>query len=127
MTVFLVALGGAIGATARYLIAVRLYSQLGIDFPWGTLGVNVLGCFLLGVVVGLVEERGAFSPETRSFLAIGLLGGFTTYSAFTYETWQYLREGDVLLAVAYLFLSLVVGFAAFVVGRGSVVAFGWGE
>ena len=82
-TVFAVAVGGAIGATARYLIAVRLYSQFGLDFPWGTLGVNVLGCLLLGVVIGLVEERGAFSAETRSFLTIGLLGGFTTFSAFT--------------------------------------------
>jgi CrcB protein len=127
MTVFVVALGGAIGAVARYLIAVRLYSQFGLDFPWGTFGVNVVGCFLLGIVVGLVEERGAFSPDTRSFLTIGLLGGFTTYSAFTYETWQYLRQGDVLLAGAYLFLSLAVGFAVFVAGHGAVVALGRGE
>jgi CrcB protein len=122
VTVLLVAIGGAVGATARYLIAVRLYSQLGIDFPWGTLGVNVLGCFLLGVVIGLVEVRGAFSLETRSFLTIGLLGGFTTYSAFTYETWQYLRQGDVLLSGAYVFLSLAVGFVAFVAGHAAVVA-----
>lgn len=127
MTVLLVALGGAIGATARYLIAVRLYSQLGLDFPWGTLGVNVLGCFLLGIVVGLVEERGSFSAETRSFLTIGLLGGFTTYSAFTFETWQYLRQGDVVTGAAYLLLSLAVGFVAFVVGHSAVVALAPGD
>ena len=118
----MVAAGGAIGAVARYLLAVRLYSQLGVGFPWGTLGVNVLGCALLGVVLGLVEERGAFTPETRSFLTVGVLGGFTTFSTFTYESWQYLREGDPVQAAFYVGLSLAACLIAFTLAHGAVVA-----
>jgi CrcB protein len=122
MTLLMVAVGGAIGAVARYLLAVRLYTQLGIDFPWGTLGVNVLGCGLLGIVLGLVEERGAFTPDTRAFLTVGVLGGFTTFSTFTYESWQYLREGDPVKSLVYIGLSLLVGLAAFSAGHAAVVA-----
>lgn len=122
MTVLVVAIGGAIGAVTRYLLAVRLYGSLGVTFPWGTLGVNVIGCALLGLVLGLVEERGAFSPQTRTFLTVGVLGGFTTYSTFVYEGWQYLRDGDPLRSGAYLVLSLVLGMAAFTAGHSAVIA-----
>ena len=121
MTLIFVAAGGAIGAVARYLLAVRLYNQLGVDFPWGTLGVNVLGCGLLGIVLGLVEERGAFTPQVRSFLTVGVLGGFTTFSTFTYESWQYLREGDPLKSGLYIGLSLLLGLVAFTLGHGAIV------
>ena len=117
MTIAAVALGGALGAVARYLLAVRLYSMLGIDFPYGTLGVNVLGCLLLGLVLGLVEERGAFTPETRSFLTIGFLGGMTTFSTFIYEGWEFSRDGEILKAGLYAALSLAGGFAAFTAGH----------
>ena len=106
----------------RYLVAVRLYEKLGVDFPWGTLAVNVVGSFFLGVVLALVEERGAFSPETRSFLTIGVLGGFTTFSTFVYENWQYLRDGDPLRLAIYTGLSLVLGLAAFSAGHAGIVA-----
>jgi CrcB protein len=113
MTILYVAAGGAIGAAARYVIAVRLYNQLGVDFPWGTLGVNVLGCALLGVVLGLVEERDSLSPDARTFLTVGVLGGFTTFSTFAYESWQYVRDGDPVRTVVYISLSVVVGLLAF--------------
>jgi CrcB protein len=122
MTVLVVAIGGALGAVARYLLAVRLYGALGLTFPWGTLGVNVLGCALLGLVLGLVEERGAFTPQARTFLTVGVLGGFTTYSTFVYEGWQYLRDGDPLRSGVYLALSLILGIAAFTAGHAVVVA-----
>jgi CrcB protein len=115
-----VAIGGALGAVTRYLLAVRLYSMLGIDFPYGTLGVNVLGCLLLGIVLGLVEERGAFTPETRSFLTIGFLGGMTTFSTFIYEGWEFSRDGEILKAGLYAALSLAGGFIAFTAGHSLV-------
>jgi CrcB protein len=122
MTILAVAAGGALGAVARYLLAVRLYSELGLGFPWGTLGVNVLGCALLGVALALVEERGAFTPNVRTLITVGFLGGMTTFSTFIYEGWQYLRDGDPLRMAAYATLSIVVSFAAFSVAHAGIVA-----
>lgn len=113
MTLLLVGIGGAFGAMARYLLAVRFYRELGLEFPWGTLGVNVLGSLLLGVILGLVEERDMFTPQTRSLITTGFLGGMTTFSTFIYEGWQYVRADDPLRALAYVGLSLVVSFAMF--------------
>ena len=117
IVIMAIALGGAMGAVARYLLAVRVYSLLGIDLPYGTLTVNLLGTLVLGIVLGLVEERGAFGPEMRSFLTIGLLGGMTTFSTFTYETWDFLREGDVPRAGVYAVASLAGAYLAFVAGH----------
>ena len=121
MTLLAVAAGGALGAVARYLLAVRLYGELGIGFPWGTLGVNALGCALLGVVLGLVEERDAFSPDVRAFLTVGFLGAMTTFSTFIYESWQYMRADDPLKSGLYVVLSLAVGFAAFAAAHAGAV------
>jgi CrcB protein len=120
MTVLAIAVGGALGSVARYLIAVRLYSLLGLGLPYGTLTVNVAGSLLLGVVLGLVEERGALGPETRSFLTIGFLGGMTTFSTFIYEGWDYTRDGEITKACLYAALSLAGAFLAFSVGHGVV-------
>lgn len=124
MTVVAIAIGGAIGSVARYLIGVRLYSFLGLGLPYGTLTVNLVGSFLLGVILGLVEERGAFGPETRSFLTIGFLGGFTTFSTFIYENWEYTRDGEIMRAGLYTALSLVGAFALFTLGHATVRALG---
>ncbi len=113
MTLLAVAAGGALGAVVRYLLAVRLYGELGIGFPWGTLGVNVLGCALLGIVLGLVEERDAFSSDARTLLTVGFLGAMTTFSTFIYESWQHIRDDDPLRSGLYVVLSLAIGFAAF--------------
>lgn len=121
MTILAVAAGGALGAVTRYLIAVRLYSQFGLNFPWGTLGVNLIGSFLLGIVLGLVEERGSFTPEQRAFITTGFIGGLTTFSAFVGENWQYARDGDMLRLGAYLGLSLALGLAAFSAGHAAAV------
>ena len=120
MTILAVAAGGALGAVARYIQAVRVYGWLGIDFPWGTLGVNVLGSLLLGVVIALVEERGLFSSEQRSFMTIGFLGGMTTFSTFVYEGWEFTRDGDILRAGVYAGLSLGGAFFAFAAGHGLI-------
>jgi CrcB protein len=105
------------GSVARYLIAVRLYKELGLGLPYGTLTVNILGSMLLGVVLGLVEERGMFTPEQRSFITIGFLGGMTTFSTFIYEGWDYTRDGELMRAGVYAALSLVGAFAAFTVAH----------
>ena len=120
MTILAIAVGGALGSVSRYLVAVRLYGWLGLSLPYGTLTVNVLGSFILGVIMALVEERGAFGPETRSFITIGFLGGMTTFSTFIYEGWSYTRDGEILLAGLYAAMSLAGGFLAFTAGHGMV-------
>ena len=87
MNVLLVAAGGGIGAVLRYLIGIFLAVRLGPDFPWGTFFVNVTGSFLIGIVLVLVED-GTLSPEARLFLAVGILGGYTTFSTYSYEAVQ---------------------------------------
>ena len=122
MTLLAVVAGGALGAVARYLLAVRLYGELGIGFPWGTLGVNVLPPPPPAVVLGLVEERDAFSPDVRTFLTVGFLGAMTTFSTFIYESWQYIRDDDPLRSGLYVVLSLAIGFAAFAAAHAGAVS-----
>jgi CrcB protein len=122
MTTLAVAIGGAVGAVTRYVVAVRIYEQLGIGFPWGTLFVNVVGCLLLGGILGLVEERDAFSPQMRTAITVGFIGGLTTFSTFVFEYWQFLREGDPLRAIVYVTMSLVLGLAAFTAGHSGAIA-----
>lgn len=120
MTILAIAAGGALGSVSRYLIAVRLYGWLGLALPYGTLTVNILGSFLLGVILALVEERGALGPETRSFITIGFLGGMTTFSTFIFEGWNYTRDGEILRAGLYAALSLAGAFVAFTLGHALV-------
>lgn len=122
MVVAAIALGGALGAVTRYLVAVRLAGFLGVAIPYGTLTVNLVGSLLLGIVVALVEERGAFGPETRSFITIGFLGGMTTFSTFVYEGWEFTREGDMIKAGVYAAGSIFCAFAAFTLGHALVRA-----
>jgi CrcB protein len=121
MTILAVAAGGALGAVTRYLLAVRLYGELGVGFPWGTLVVNLVGSALLGIVLALVEERGAFTPQVRTFITVGFLGAMTTFSTFIYESWEYARDGDPLRMMIYAGISLIASFAAFSVAHGAIV------
>jgi fluoride exporter len=122
MTTLAVAIGGALGAVTRYVIAVRIYGQFGIDFPWGTLFVNVAGCLMLGAILGLIEERDAFSTQMRTAITNGFIGGLTTFSTFVFEYWQFLREGDPFRAVIYVTISLVLGLLAFTAGHSAAIA-----
>lgn len=121
----LICLGGGIGTGARYLIAIGVPRLLGTSFPYGTLTVNVIGCFLLGAVMHVGLATSVMTPAMRLVLTTGVLGGFTTYSTFNYETMEYLREGAVWLAglnVAATFLpcllagSLGLSLARWLVG-----------
>jgi CrcB protein len=115
----LVGAGGFLGSVARYLLCGWV-QQLCREstFPYGTMAVNLLGCFLIGVLAQLSESRGIPSSEARLFLTIGLLGGFTTFSTFSVESLQLLREGQSLAAAAYIgghvVLSLLVAWAGMV-------------
>jgi CrcB protein len=103
----LVCLGGAIGTGARYLIALWAPRALGTAFPYATLIVNALGSFLLGAIMHVGLNTTLLSPTARLVLATGVMGGFTTYSTFNYETTQYLRDGAVALAAGNVAATLL--------------------
>ena len=109
--------GGFVGAMLRYWIAGVVQRWSGGVFPHGTLVVNVLGCLLMGIVMGLVEYRQLFGPHARLVLTVGILGGFTTFSTFGYETFALLRDNEYVPALANVVLNVVACTAA--------VALGW--
>lgn len=119
----LVGCGGFVGSVLRYLVSGwvhRLVERPG--FPWGTLVVNLLGCFAIGVLSGLAESRQVLSAEARLFLLIGLLGGFTTFSTFGYETTALLAESQRLAALANVAAQVVLGIAAVYAGHRLAIA-----
>ncbi len=107
--------GSFLGGIARYLISVWMQSRFLSSFPYGTLTVNLVGCFLIGIVYALAD-RGNFGVEWRLFLATGILGGFTTFSSFSHETFSMLRDGQALHALAYAGTSVFAGLVATYVG-----------
>ena len=110
---FLAGIGGFIGSSLRYAVTgyVQTWSR-SIDFPYGTLAVNLIGCFLIGFLSQLAESRGVLTAESRTFVFIGILGGFTTFSAFGNETMNLWREGENLLAMANIAAHLLLGLGA---------------
>jgi fluoride exporter len=116
-----ICLGGAVGTGARYLLSGWALALLGPGFPWGTLAVNVLGSFAIGGIMHLALAAKLLGPTLRLTLTTGMLGGFTTYSAFNYETLQYLRESNWGLglanAAAMLVLCLIAGAAGLALAR----------
>lgn len=117
MTRFLwICLGGAAGTGARYLLSGWLMRTAGPAFPWGTLAVNVLGSFLLGLIMQVALATDLLSPTLRLALTTGLLGGFTTYSTFNYETLQVLEQNDWLLGFANIAATVLVCLAAGAMG-----------
>lgn len=115
----LVCAGGALGSGARYLVSTWAARALGADFPRGTVLVNATGSFVLALVFGL--PGGALSPEARLFLGAGVLGGYTTYSSFNYETLALIEAGTPTLAIANVLLTvsacLVAGMLGLALGR----------
>lgn len=111
-----VGLGGFVGALARYVGSAWVYRLTGAAFPWGTLTVNVIGCFALGLLLFAVELHDAFHPETRLFLGMGLLGSLTTFSTFSHETVHLLRHSQYVFALAYVLSSIVLGLLAVIAG-----------
>jgi CrcB protein len=111
MLLFWVILGGGIGSGARYLIGVWALQRFGLSFPYGTAIVNLIGCFMLGVVAQLAASL-AWTPEARAAVVAGLLGGFTTYSSFNHETLMLIANGAAASALANIAVTLAGGLAA---------------
>lgn len=116
--VLLVGAGGFLGSVCRYALS-SFVQQLtrSTGFPYGTLTVNLLGCFVIGLLSALAETRGAVSDEARAFLVVGVLGGFTTFSAFGNETWNLFRDGASGLALANIAAQVVLGLGCVWFGR----------
>jgi CrcB protein len=106
------ATAGALGTLARYWLTGLVHRHVRESFPAGTLVVNLLGCFFIGLVMTLVRDHAAFGPEARVVIVVGLLGGFTTFSAFGYETLELVRGGDILGAGLNVVGSVLVGVVA---------------
>jgi CrcB protein len=111
----LICLGGAVGTGARYLVALWTAQRFGSAFPYGTLVVNVTGCFLIALIMHLAMTN-AWPATLRAALTVGFLGGFTTYSSFNYETTRLLEEGSLATALLNVLLTLAAGFTAGLIG-----------
>ena len=115
MNLLLVMAGGAAGSAARYLVGRWTLATLGPDWPWGTLTVNIVGGLLMGVLVGMLARFSAAEPW-RLLLAVGVLGGFTTFSAFSLDTAVMIERGALASAAMYVTASVVGGIAALFAG-----------
>ena len=127
-TYLLIAGGGAIGSVARYWMAGAIDSQHRSGFPWGTVLVNILGSFAIGLAAGLAlalaAERPAWSDGIRAFVMVGICGGFTTFSSFSLQTLALLRDGDLLRAGGHVLLSVLACLIATWAGLALAQAFG---
>ena len=112
----LVAAGGAIGASLRYLSGIGLTRLLGAGFPYGTMFVNVAGSFAMGVLIAWLARRSAGDTDLRLLVATGLLGGFTTFSAFSLDAVTLYERGALMTAAFYVLASVLVSIAALVGG-----------
>jgi CrcB protein len=111
--IVLVGIGGLLGSVARYKLGGWVLHLTMLEkFPWSTFAVNVVGCFAAGLLAGLVEKHDFFTADTRLFLFTGLLGGFTTFSAFGLDALYLLRRGEWFTAASYAGLSVLIGVAA---------------
>ena len=117
-SVLFVALGGALGSVFRYFLSTWTQTaSKSIDFPYGTLVVNLIGCFVIGFLAHLAEARGAFTTEARAFVFIGILGGFTTFSSFGNDTVNLLRDGETFNALANVGANVIFGLILVWLGR----------
>jgi len=111
-----VALGSALGGVARFLLGGLVQRLTGGTFPLGTLIINITGSFLLGLVYRYAVDSAAITPEIRAFLAIGICGGYTTFSTFSYDSVRLLEDGETTRALAYIGLSVVLSLGAAMLG-----------
>ena len=118
LNVFIVGIGGFIGSALRYLVTGWAQEvSKSLDFPYGTLTVNLIGCFVIGFLGQLTETRGIFTPETRLLVFIGLLGGFTTFSSFGNDTLNLARSGQMFNALGNVAANVIFGLLLVWLGR----------
>lgn len=112
MRYLLIFAGGGLGAVLRYWVQGLVYNRMGSAFPYGTVLVNIAGCFVIGLLMVSLEERFLATPALRLFLTVGILGGFTTFSSFSFETMALFRDGESALALGNVGLSVLVCLCA---------------
>lgn len=116
LQILLVAIGGALGSVGRYLAGVHITRLMGANFPYGTMTVNIVGSFLIGLLVEVLARKLNGSMDLRLFLVVGFLGGFTTFSSFSLDALALFERGESLSAAAYIFASLILSLAAVFAG-----------
>jgi CrcB protein len=116
MRYLMIALGGALGAIARYQVALMIQARVAAGFPWGTFWVNVSGCLVMGLAMTLLTERLIVNPQWRFLIPIGFIGAYTTFSTFEWEWFRANTEGAWLVGGAYLVGSVLVGYLALWLG-----------
>ncbi len=115
--IFIIGIGGFLGAISRYGVALWIGQRWGRSFPLGTFAINVSGSFLIGLLMSLFTERFMVNPQWRLMLVVGFLGAYTTFSTFEYETGTLMKDGEWLIAGLNVILSVFVGFAALKLGE----------
>lgn len=119
LNILMVAVGGSIGAVSRYLVSTWAAERFGASFPYGTLIVNVVGCFIIGIFMTMTTERFIINPYWRLLITVGFVGGLTTFSSFSYETFRLLEDADMMMAFYNIALNLALGFFATWLGIGA--------
>ena len=119
MNLLAVGLGGAIGAVCRYLLG-QVIPKLGSGFPLGTFAVNLIGCFAIGLIVGIAGRHGNLDPRLVLFLQTGVCGGFTTFSTFSLETLALIEDGRFAVGVLYIALSVLLGLLSLLAAKNLV-------
>lgn len=115
--IIIIGIGGFIGTVSRFLVSALINKNFDpLVFPYGTLIVNISGCLLIGLLGGLAEMKGYFSNETRIFLFVGILGSYTTFATFGYETLSLLRQSNHIAAFGNIFFQFVIGLIAVWIG-----------
>jgi fluoride exporter len=109
---WIVGLGGFFGAIARFWLGAYISNRMGARFPYGTFVINISGSFLIGLIITVLAERTHWSANWRYLIPVGFIGAYTTFSTFELETFQSLRDGELLFAFLNVFLSVAVGFIA---------------
>jgi CrcB protein len=115
--IFMIGIGGFLGAISRYGVALWIGQRWGRNFPLGTFLINISGSFLIGLLMSLLTERFMVNPQWRLLLVVGFLGAYTTFSTFEYETGALMKDGEWLIAMLNVLLSVIVGFIALKLGE----------
>lgn len=108
-TLLLIGTGGFAGSVSRYLLTKFIATKWPMAFPWGTFSVNILGCFLIGIIMGM-SFQSSINTQTRLLLATGFCGGFTTFSTYSLEIFELYQRGEAGISMLYLFASILAGF-----------------
>ena len=117
INIICVGCGGFLGAISRYIISIYTSKQFLFKIPLGTLILNVLGVFLIGLIMELTIKNNFISPQLKLFLTTGIMGGLTTFSTFSYETIVLIKEGNILLAILNILLNLILSLLGVVLGN----------